>query len=85
MTDTPNPSRTSFNPIKAIFLDHPASVDESFWQHFRFALTFSFWLFCAAFAALVHALIPCMFEKTGSNIIRRLYAKIEHRGVEEQA
>ncbi len=81
MTDTPNPSASTSNPFRSVFLDHPASVDETFWQHFGFALTFSFWLFCAAFAALVHALIPCLFEKTGSNIIRKLYARIEHRGV----
>ena len=81
MTDTPNSASTASNPFKAVFLDHPASVDESFGEHFRFALTFSFWLFCAAFTALIHALIPCLFEKTGSNIIRRLYARIENRGV----
>ncbi len=83
MTDTPDSSTSSRNPLRAIFLDHPASVDETFAEHFCFALTFSFWLFCAACAALVHAVIPCLFEKTGSNIIRRLYAKIARRSVTE--
>jgi len=84
MTDTPNPP-SSTNPINAIFLDHPASVDETFLEHFRFALTFSLWLFAAACAALVHALIPALFEKTASNIIRRLYKRIEFRGVSPDA
>ena len=80
MTDTPI-STTSNNPIRTIFLDHPASVDETFLEHFRFALTFAFWLFMATCAAFVHALVPALFEKTASNIIRRLYKRIEFRGV----
>lgn len=63
-----------------IFLNHPASVDESYFEHMRFALWFAFWLGAAAFAALVHALIPAAFEKTGSRIIARLYERTQGRG-----
>lgn len=66
--------------IKQVFLDHPASVDESYGQHFRFALTFSLTLFGAAFAALVHALIPCLFEKTASRRVAALYNRTHNRG-----
>ncbi len=62
------------------FTAHPASVNESYFEHFLFALTFAAWLFAAACAALVHAALPFLFEKTASGIIRRLYARIEHRG-----
>ena len=34
----------------------------------------------AAGAALVHALVPCLFEKTASGIIRKLHARIVNRG-----
>ena len=66
--------------IARIFLDHPAKVDETFFQHMLFALKFSGLLFAAAGAALVHAIIPCLFEKTASKIIARLYARTHNRG-----
>ncbi|WP_372991693.1 DUF6356 family protein [Sulfitobacter sp.] len=66
--------------ISRVFLDHPAKVDESFLEHMAFALKFSGLLFAAAGAALVHALIPCLFEKTASGIIAKLYAKTHNRG-----
>jgi hypothetical protein len=66
--------------ITQIFTNHPASVDETFFEHMWFALTFSFWLFIAAGAALAHAVFPFMFEKTGSQIITKLYNRIHSRG-----
>jgi hypothetical protein len=66
--------------IANLFTAHPASVDETFFQHMAFAMTFCFWLFAAAFAALIHAFLPFMFEKTGSKIITRLYNRIHNRG-----
>ena len=66
--------------MKRIFLDHPASVDETYGEHFIFAMKFSLSLFAAAFAALIHALIPSMFEKTASGIIATLYARTHNRG-----
>lgn len=61
------------------FTDHPSSVNESYAQHAKVALTFSGQLFLAACAALVHALIPCLFEKTASRIIRKLHARMAAR------
>ena len=63
-----------------IFLDHPAKVDESFFEHMFFALRFAGLLFAAAGAALVHALVPCLFEKTASGMIATLYARTHNRG-----
>jgi hypothetical protein len=66
--------------IARIFLDHPAKVDESFFEHMAFALRFAGLLAAAAGAALVHAFVPCLFEKTASRIIARLYEKTQGRG-----
>lgn len=63
-----------------LFLDHPATVNESYFEHFAFALGFGLKLLGAAGAALVHAVIPCLFEKTASRIIADLYAKTHTRG-----
>ncbi|PIB24846.1 hypothetical protein BFP76_06670 [Amylibacter kogurei] len=66
--------------IRKIFLDHPQSVDESYIEHFMFALGFSMKLFGAAFAALIHAFVPVACEKTASKTVAALYAKTHNRG-----
>ncbi len=67
------------NPLAAVFLDHPATVNETYFQHMRFAFGFAFWLAVAALAALVHAVIPALCETTASRILKRLYARVESR------
>ncbi len=66
--------------LKRLFIDHPASVDESYFQHAAFAGRFSLALFGAAFAALIHAVLPFLFERTASRTVARLYARTQHRG-----
>ncbi|MEL6169452.1 MAG: DUF6356 family protein [Pseudomonadota bacterium] len=66
--------------IDRVFLDHPRSVEESYAEHAMFAGRFSWRLFCAAGAAAVHAVIPCLFEKTASRIVADLYARTHNRG-----
>lgn len=66
--------------IRRTFIDHPQSVDESYLEHARFAGTFALRLFSAAFAALIHAMIPCLFQKTASRIIAELYQRTHDRG-----
>ena len=61
------------------FQEHPASVDETYFGHMRFALGFAGALFVAAGAALVHALIPPLFETTASRKVKALHARIMNR------
>lgn len=65
--------------INRVFLDHPASVEENYFEHMVFAGRFAFTLFAAAGAALIHAIIPCLFEKTASNLIRKMHDRIVNR------
>ena len=76
MSDT-----TSSNPtiLSRLFFDHPASVNESYFGHMRFALGFAFWLIVAGFAALIHALVPALCETTASRILSRLTARMSAR------
>ncbi len=67
------------NIVSKIFIDHPASVDESYFQHMAFAFKFSMRLFACAGAALVHAIIPCFFEKTASKAICQMHERMENR------
>ena len=57
-------------------------VDETYFEHLRFALGFSLRLFGAGSAALIHALVPCLFEKTASRIVARLFERTKNRGPE---
>ncbi|TPQ36837.1 hypothetical protein C2U70_12085 [Bradyrhizobium guangdongense] len=66
--------------LHRLFLSHPESVDESYGEHFLFALGFAARLFGAALAALVHAIIPCLFETTASRMIRQMHDRIARRG-----
>jgi hypothetical protein len=63
-----------------LFLDHPRSVNETYLQHAAFAGRFSLALFGAAFAALVHAVLPFAFERTASRKVAALYARTHNRG-----
>lgn len=62
-----------------IFVDHPQSVDETYFQHLRFASWFAARLLIAGGAALVHALIPCLFEKTASRMICEMHGRLARR------
>ena len=66
--------------ITQIFLDHPRKVEESYLQHAAFAGKTSFRLFGAAMAALIHALIPCLFERTASRMILDIAEPLSKRG-----
>lgn len=66
--------------IAKLFTDHPSRVDETYLEHAAFAGRFSLALFAAAFAALVHAALPFLFEKTASRIVARLHARTCNRG-----
>ena len=65
--------------ISRLFLDHPESVDETYFEHMRFAGGFAGALFVAALAAAVHAILPFLFERTASTAINRMHARIHNR------
>ena len=62
--------------LQRLFLEHPESVGEGYWEHFRAAMSFGLSLFAAAFVCTVHAVLPFMFEKTGSGIIEKLHDRM---------
>lgn len=66
--------------FQRLFLTHPASVNESYFQHQRVALSFAWPLMKAASAALVHALVPGLCERTASDTVRALNARMQSRG-----
>ncbi len=65
--------------ISRIFLSHPRSVGETYLEHMVFATWFATKLFTAAFAALIHAFVPCCFERSASVIVADLYDQTKDR------
>ena len=65
--------------IARLFVEHPASVDETYLGHMAFAAWFSSRLFMAAGAAIVHAFLPFLFETTASRIVRELAERTHNR------
>jgi hypothetical protein len=68
--------------LQKLFLTHPHSVGESYFAHQRMALTVCLALFGAALAALVHALIPALCERTASRTILALHQRITARSAQ---
>lgn len=62
--------------FRRLFLDHPASVDESYGEHFRVAAGFGVSLLVGALGAFVHALVPAWCQRTGSNTVKTLHKRL---------
>ena len=58
------------------FTKHPATVGETYGQHFVSSMGFGVALLRAAFCCGVHAILPFMFEKSGSECITELYDRM---------
>ena len=59
--------------IRHHFTEHPASVGETYGEHFRVAVGFAGSLAVAAGAAAVHALVPSLCTRTASRRILAMH------------
>ncbi len=59
-----------------LFTDHPASVGETYGEHWRFATGTGLTLIGAGLACMVHGALPFLFTTTGSRIVRGLAARL---------
>lgn len=62
--------------LRKIFLDHPASVGETYGEHAVFATSVGWTMFVGSLACFVHALVPVLFPTTGSTAIMALHEKV---------
>lgn len=58
--------------LRKAFLNHPATVNETYGEHFFQAMRFSLKLLSGGIACLVHAFVPCLFISTARNTVIRL-------------
>lgn len=59
--------------------DHLCSVQESYCEHFGFALYIAVMMFYGGLLAIAHALCPAVFQTSASRIIFFLSEKIQER------
>ena len=69
-------NRSLIATVNSAFAEHPASVGETYGEHFVVAGSFGLALFKASLACFVHAVLPFAFEKTGSNAITELHTRM---------
>ena len=65
--------------LERLFIAHPRTVNEDYLGHAGVALRFAMLLLGAGLAALVHAVIPALFETTASTTIKKLHAEMMRR------
>jgi hypothetical protein len=62
--------------FRSIFIDHPASVDETYLQHFSSAVGFGTKMVAAGVACMVHGLLPALFVTRGSDTVCALHERM---------
>ena len=55
--------------LQTLFTTHPATVNETYGEHWRTANSFAGALFVGSLVCLVHAWLPFLFTKTGVNFL----------------
>lgn len=62
--------------FKKLFVEHPESVGESYFEHMRMAFGFGFTMMAAAIACIIHGLIPGLFKTTGRKTVICLHDRL---------
>lgn len=62
--------------IRGKFTEHPASVDETYFEHMAFAAGMSRQLLKAAWCCAVHAVMPWRHCTSGSDAIKEMYGTV---------
>jgi hypothetical protein len=68
--------RRSVSLFRSLFIEHPASVDETYSQHFVSAICFGTKMVIAGFACMIHGLLPAVFVSRGSDAVCALHERM---------
>jgi hypothetical protein len=66
------------------FVEHPASVGESYVGHLKQATAFGLRMIVAGIACMLHGLFPFLCVTTGSAAMRRLHAEMATRALADE-
>jgi hypothetical protein len=70
---------TSAGLIDRLFLAHPRSAGQGYFEHMRFAWSFGATMAVGAVAALLHGLFPFLCQTAAGDRVRMLYARLTNR------
>jgi hypothetical protein len=70
--------------IERLFLAHPRSADQSYFEHLCFAWRFAAVMGVGAAAALLHGVFPFACQTAASDRVRSLYARLSGGDAEER-
>ncbi|MGI9596720.1 MAG: DUF6356 family protein [Acidimicrobiales bacterium] len=62
--------------FRKAFIDHPASVEETYFEHFGVAMHYARELAGASAKAMMHALVPGMCCTSASDKIKQLHGEV---------
>lgn len=62
--------------FRRLFLDHPATVGESYTEHFGVASRFGMTMIVGGVGALVHAFVPVLCKTSGSTTVAKLHRQM---------
>jgi Family of unknown function (DUF6356) len=62
--------------MKRFFTEHPASVGETYLEHFAFATSLGGKMVAGGFACILHGFLPELCKTTGSRTIRALALRL---------
>lgn len=62
--------------FRTLFIEHPASVDETYLEHLSTAASFGAKMVIAGVACMVHGLLPTLFMTRGSDAIVALHERM---------
>ena len=65
--------------MKNPFTEHPHSVGETYFEHMKKALKYSFVLYYAFIVVMIHAFYPFLFTTNGSDTIAKLHKELKGR------
>lgn len=63
-------------------MKHLDDVNETYWQHFKFASRIGLILIRAGMLVIIHAIYPNVFKTSGSDTIKKLHKTLEKRNDE---
>ena len=62
--------------VKRLFVEHPETVGESYFEHLQAASGFGSRMIICGCACLLHGIFPFLFERTGSKAVTELHDRM---------
>ena len=62
-----------------LFIHHPESNGETYFQHFRCASSYGLSMIFSGLAAIIHSVFPFLFETAASDCAKKINEEIDRR------